>query len=156
MVHYKIFDTRPPCITLLKIHINIEVGALVWPWDVSFHYPYCDWSHHSNFYMKSLIFSKKFYKFHKVGILSQDLVNKNNNLRSLIFTNLRVKFESCVLNLIKKWSTKHPKYKDDHLIFMNFRAKEFTIKRLLKKKTLMFELYNLMGPLKQGAVNFLG
>jgi hypothetical protein len=29
MGHYKIFDARPPCITLLKIHINIEVGALV-------------------------------------------------------------------------------------------------------------------------------
>jgi hypothetical protein len=48
MGHYKIFDVRPPCITLLKIHINIEVSALVWPQDIPLHYPYCDWSQHIN------------------------------------------------------------------------------------------------------------
>jgi hypothetical protein len=44
MDHYKIFDVRPPCITLLNNHINTEVDALVWPQDIPFHYPYRDWS----------------------------------------------------------------------------------------------------------------
>jgi hypothetical protein len=62
MGHYRIFDARPPCITLLKIHINTEVGALVWPQDIPFHYPYRDWSHYVYCCWKVVLVSKQEYK----------------------------------------------------------------------------------------------
>jgi hypothetical protein len=39
---------------------------------------------------------------------------------------------------------------------MNFGVKEFIIKKTLKKKTLMFEHYNLMDSMKRGATKILG
>jgi hypothetical protein len=36
---------------------------------------------------------------------------------------------------------KKPKKRKDHLIFINFRVKMFTIKNTQKKRTLMFECY---------------
>jgi hypothetical protein len=44
-------------------------------------------------------------------------VNKNNS-SSLILTNLELKFEACMLNLIWKWGAKDPKKREDHLIFI--------------------------------------
>jgi hypothetical protein len=44
---------------------------------------------------------------------------------------------------------KDPKKREDHLIFINFGVKKFTIKKHpKKKKTLMFECYNLLDPME--------
>jgi hypothetical protein len=48
-----------------------------------------------------LMFFKKYYKFLSVGVLSQDLVKKNNS-SSFILTSIDLRFEPCVLNLIWK------------------------------------------------------
>jgi hypothetical protein len=42
---------------------------------------------------------EKIYKFHGVGVLSQHPINKNISTL-LIFTNLKLRFELCVFNLI--------------------------------------------------------
>jgi hypothetical protein len=44
-------------------------------------------------------------------------------------------------------SEKVPK-REDHLIFINFGVKEFTIKNTQEKKTLMFECCNLLDPME--------
>jgi hypothetical protein len=54
-----------------------------------------------NLNVKLLIFFKKFYKVHSVEVLSQDPVNKKNS-SSFIITNMELRFEPCVLNLIWK------------------------------------------------------
>jgi hypothetical protein len=48
-----------------------------------------------------LIFFKKFYKVHSVEVWSQDPANKNNS-SSFMLTNLELKFEVCMFNLIWK------------------------------------------------------
>jgi hypothetical protein len=73
-------------------------------------------------------------------------INKNNS-NSLIITNLELKFEPCMLNLIWKCGAKDLE-KKNHLIFINFGVKKFTLKNIPKKKTLTFECYNLVGPMK--------
>jgi hypothetical protein len=73
-------------------------------------------------------------------------VNKNNS-SSLILTNLELKFEACMVNLIWKRGAKDPK-KKDHLIFINFGVKKFTLKNTPEKKTLTFECYNLLDPME--------
>jgi hypothetical protein len=83
--------------------------------------------------VKFLIFFKSFYKVHSVEVWSQDPVNKNNS-SSLIHTNLELKFEACMLNFIWKWGAKDPKKREDHLIFINFWIKKFTLKNTQKKK----------------------
>jgi hypothetical protein len=60
--------------------------------------------------MKFVIFYKKVYKVHNIEVLSQDPINKKN-FSSLINTNVELKLEPCVLNLIFKWCTKDPKKK---------------------------------------------
>jgi hypothetical protein len=80
-------------------------------------------------------------------------VNKNNS-SSLILTNLELKFEACMLNLIWKWGAKDPKKREDYLIFIHFGVKKFTLKNTPKKKTLTFECYNLLDPMEWGAVIF--
>jgi hypothetical protein len=62
-------------------------------------------------------------------------VNKMNST-SLILTNLGLRFEPYMLNLIWKWGAKDPKKSEDHLIFINFGIKKFTIKITHKKKKL--------------------
>jgi hypothetical protein len=59
-------------------------------------------------------------------------INKNDS-SSLILTNLELKFEACMLNLIWKWKAKDPKKREDHLISINFGVKKFTLKSTLKK-----------------------
>jgi hypothetical protein len=83
--------------------------------------------------VKLLIFCKNFYKVHSVEVWSQDPVNKNNS-SSLIITNMELRFEPCVLNLIWKWGAKDPKRREDHLIFNNFGVKKFSLKNTPKKK----------------------
>jgi hypothetical protein len=58
----------------------------------------CD---HYDLKVKFFIFFKKFYKVHSVEVLSQDPRNKKNS-SSLIFTNMELRFETCVFNLIWK------------------------------------------------------
>jgi hypothetical protein len=53
-------------------------------------------------------------------------------------------------------SCKRPKKRRDHLIFINFGGKEFTIENIPKKTTFMFECYNLLDPKDWGAVIFWG
>jgi hypothetical protein len=77
--------------------------------------------------VKFLIFFKNFYKVHSVEVWSQD-PHQQKNSSSLILTNLELKFEACVLNLIWKWGAKDPKKWEDHLIFINFGVKKFTLK----------------------------
>jgi hypothetical protein len=43
---------------------------------------------------------------------------------------------------------KRPKKKKDHLVFINFGVKNFTLKYTLKKKPLTFECYNLLDPME--------
>jgi hypothetical protein len=109
-----------------------------------------------NLNVKFLIFFKKFYKVHSVEVWSQDPTTNKNNSSSLILTNLELKFEACMLNLIWKWVAKDPKKIEDHLIFINFGVKRFTLKTPQKKRTLTFECYNLLDPMEWGAVIFGG
>jgi hypothetical protein len=81
--------------------------------------------------VKFFIFIKKFYKVHSVEVLSQDL--KKNNSTSFIITNMELDFEPYVLNLIWKWGAKDLKKREDHLIFINFGVKKFTLKNIQKK-----------------------
>jgi hypothetical protein len=48
--------------------------------------------------MKYLIFFRKVYKFHGIGIFTDDPIEKNSI--SFIFTNLKLRFEPCFFNLI--------------------------------------------------------
>jgi hypothetical protein len=82
-----------------------------------------------------------------VEVLSQDPVNKKN-FSSLMITNLELRFELCVPNLIWKREAKDPKKREDHLIFINFGIKKFTVKNTQKNKTLMFECYNILDPME--------
>jgi hypothetical protein len=43
---------------------------------------------------------------------------------------------------------KDPKKREDHLIFINFGVKKFTLKNSQKKKTLMFKCYNLLASME--------
>jgi hypothetical protein len=46
------------------------------------------------------------------------------------------------------------KKKEDHQIFANFGMKKFIVKKTSQKKTLVFEHYNLVHPMEQGALIF--
>jgi hypothetical protein len=105
--------------------------------------------------VKFLIFFKNFNKVHNIEVCSQDPINKNNS-SSLILTNLELQFEPCMLNLIWKWGAKDPKKREDHLIFINFGVKKFTLNNTPQKKTLTFECYNLLDPMEWGGVIFGG
>jgi hypothetical protein len=59
---------------------------------------------------------------------------KKKNSSLLIITNMELRFEPCVLNLIWKWGEKDPKKREDYLIFINFGIKKFTLKNTQKKK----------------------
>ena len=75
-----------------------------------------------NVNVKFLIFFKKFYKVHRVGVLNQD-PRQQETFNSLIITNMELRFEPCVLNLTWKWGTKDIKKREDHLIFISFGVK---------------------------------
>jgi hypothetical protein len=83
--------------------------------------------------MKFLIFLKKFYKVHNVEVWSQD-PRQQKNFSSLIITNMELRFEVCVFNLIWKWCAKDPKKREDHLIIINFGVKKFIQKNTRKKQ----------------------
>jgi hypothetical protein len=75
---------------LMVLHdITFNVAATIWIWSFWFFSRIFTWSIVLKFGVKTL-------------------VNKNNS-SSLILTNLELKFEACVLNLIWKWGAKDPK-----------------------------------------------
>jgi hypothetical protein len=43
---------------------------------------------------------------------------------------------------------KRPKKRKDHIIFIDFGVKKFTLKNTPKKKTLTFECYNFLDPME--------
>jgi hypothetical protein len=79
-----------------------------------------------------VVYSRNFTRSIVLKFGVKTLVNKNN-FSSLIFTNLELKFEACMLNMIWKWGAKDPKKREDHLIFINFGVKKFTPKNTQKK-----------------------
>jgi hypothetical protein len=93
----------------------------------------CD---HYDLNVKFSIFFRNFYKVHSVEVWRQDPHQQRNNSSSLILTNLELKFQPYMLNLIWKWGAKDPKKKKNHLIFINFGIKKFTLKNTPKKKKL--------------------
>jgi hypothetical protein len=100
---------------LMVLHdVTLNVTATIWMW---------------SFWFFSRIFTRSILL--KFGVKTP--VNKNNSI-SLILTNLELKFEACMLNLIWKWGAKDPKKKGDHLVFINFGVKKFTLKNTPKKK----------------------
>jgi hypothetical protein len=60
-------------------------------------------------------------------------VNKKIS-NSLIITNMELRFEPCVLNLIWKCCEKNPRKRKDHLIFINFGVKKFKKRTPWEKK----------------------
>jgi hypothetical protein len=58
---------------------------------------------------------------------------KKKNSSSLILTNLELKFEACMFNLMWKSGAIDPKKREDLLIFINFGVKKFTLKNTPKK-----------------------
>jgi hypothetical protein len=60
-------------------------------------------------------------------------------------TNMELKLEPCVLNLI---GSETQKIQKENLMFINFGVKKFTLKIPKNKKTLMLEYYNLLNPME--------
>jgi hypothetical protein len=122
---------------LMVLHdITFNVTATIWMWSFWF-------------------FSRIFTRSIVLKFWVETLVNKNNS-SSLILTNLELKFEAGMLKLIWKWGAKDPKKRKDHLIFINFGIKKFTLKSTFGKKTLTFECYNLLDPMEWAVVIFRG
>jgi hypothetical protein len=112
----------------------------------------CD---HYDLDVNFLILFKKFHKVHNVEVLNQDL-HQLKKFSSLIITSMELRFEPCAFNLNWKWGAKDPKKREDHLILIYFGIKKFTIKKTQRKKTLMFECYNLLDHMEWGAAIFWG
>jgi hypothetical protein len=94
-----------------------------------------------------LFFSRIFTRAIVLKFGVKTLINKNNS-SSLILTNLELKFEACMVNLIWKWGAKDPKKREDHLIFINFGMKKFTLKNTPQKKN--FDVWMLLFPRSHG------
>ena len=77
--------------------------------------------------VKFLIFSRNFTRSTMLKFLVKMSINKKN-FSSLIITNMELRFKPCVLHLIWKLGAKEPKKTKDHLIFINFEVKKFTVK----------------------------
>jgi hypothetical protein len=100
---------------LMVLHdVTFNVTATIWMWSFWFF---------SRMFTRSIVL--------KFGVKTP--VNKNNST-TLILTNLELKFDACMLNLIWKWGAKDPKKMEDHLIFINFGVKKFTLKNTPPKK----------------------
>jgi hypothetical protein len=112
-----------------KILVFHFFSSFVFAHGSAWHHLQCD---RYDLNVKFLIFSR---------ILTRSIVLKfgiktpvnNNNSSSLMLTNLELNFEACMLNLIWKWGAKDPKKREDHLIFINFGVKKFTLKNTPKK-----------------------
>jgi hypothetical protein len=96
---------------LMVLHdVIFNVSATIWIWSFWFF---------SRNLTRSLVL-KFWVKTH---------INKKN-FNSLIITNMDLRYEPCVLNLVWKWWTKDPKKRKDHL------SKEVHTKKHAKKKKL--------------------
>jgi hypothetical protein len=60
-------------------------------------------------------------------------MNKINS-KSLILTNVDLKFKACVLKLSWKWGAKDPEKEENHLVFINLGVNKFTLKNTPKKR----------------------
>jgi hypothetical protein len=112
---------------ILVFHFFFIFFLLMVLHDVTFNVTVTIWM--LSFWIFSRIFTRSIVL--KFGVKTP--INKENS-SSLILTNLELKFEPCMLNLIWKWGAKDPQ----------------------KKKTLTFECYNLLDPMEWGAVIFGG
>jgi hypothetical protein len=119
-----------------------------WFYMMSFCHPY-------NLNMKFLLFFKTFTRSWVLKFWVKTPINKRN-LSSFISINVELRFEPCMLNLILKYCAKDPKKGEDHLIFINFGIKKFTVRNTPQKKTLMCECYYLLGHMEWRAVIFWG
>jgi hypothetical protein len=100
---------------LMVLHDDtFNVTTMIWMW---------------SFWIFSRIFTRSIVL--KFGV--KTTVNKKNS-NSFILTNLEMKFEACMLYLIWKWGAKDPQNREDHLIFINFGVKKFTLKHTPQKK----------------------
>jgi hypothetical protein len=99
-------------------------------------------------------FSRTFTRSTVFKFWVKTFVNKKNS-NSLIITNMELRFEPCVLNLIWKWCPKNWKKREDHLIFINFGIKKFRVKNIQKKQN--FDVWMLLSPKSHGlkSCNFL-
>jgi hypothetical protein len=96
--------------------------------------------------MKFLIFFKKFYKVHSIEVLRQD-PRQQKEFKLTHNYKYEVEIYAKCAQLDLEVMCKRPKKRQDHLIFINFGIKKFTIKNI-KKGTLMFECYNLLDPME--------
>jgi hypothetical protein len=94
--------------------------------DVTFNVTFC------NLKWSFWFFSRNFTRSIVLKFWVKTLFNKKNS-SSLIITNMELKFEPCVLNLIWKWGAKKPQKREDRLFFINFGGKKFTLKNTPKK-----------------------
>jgi hypothetical protein len=77
-------------------------------------------------------------------------INKKN-FSSLMLANIELRFEHCVPNLIWKWCAKDPKRNGIPSNFHEFQSEEVCCNKILeRRKTLMFEHYNLVDPMDEG------
>jgi hypothetical protein len=99
--------------------VIFNVTALIWMWSPWFLF-------------------KKFYKFHVIGVLNQDppwqkefkLIHINKSKGGIWAMYIKLDLEVIC---------KKPKKKEDHLIFMNFGVKKFTVQKTSKKE--MFDVW---------------
>jgi hypothetical protein len=101
--------------------VTFNVTTTIWMW---------------SFWCFSRIFTRSLLL--KFGVKTP--LNKNNS-SSLILTNIELKFEACIFNLIWKWGAKDPQKRKDHLMFINFGVKKFILKNTPKKKN--FDIWML-------------
>ena len=104
---------------------------------------------------EDFIFSKKFYKVHSIEVLSDD-PNQQKEFYHIYNYKYGVKIWAMCAQLDLEVIAKDPKVRKDHMIFINFNIKKFTIGNSLKKKTLIFECYNLLDHKEWGVAIFWG
>jgi hypothetical protein len=87
-----------------------------------------------NLNVKFLIFFKNFLRSTALKFWVKTPIKKNNS-SSFMTTNMELRFEPCLLNLIWKWGAKDPEKREEHLVIINFGVKKkFTLKNTQKKK----------------------
>jgi hypothetical protein len=89
--------------------------------------------------VKFFIFFRKFYKVHSIEVYNQDYCQQNAFWLTHNYKYGVKIWATCTqvdLEVICKTSQTK---KEDHLIFINFGVKNFTIKKAQKNKTLMFK-----------------
>jgi hypothetical protein len=100
------------------------------------------------------VFSRNFTRSIVLKFWVKTPVNKRN------FSSLKIQIWSWDLSHVcSTWfrsDAQKTQKKEGPLIFINFGVKKITVKNTQKKKTLMFECYNLLDPMEWGAKFFWG